>query len=343
MKKLMMSALLGVSLSASAVTVEVNNVVCGPVAAGALCDGLTAELKSAVNQDLPEVSIGEYGTGLANANNFAYKGITSDYSDAFDYFMVRGAGGLAVDGDLDKPESASGVGVGASVTVGINLDVLPVDKIGPIDLSKMDLFVSFMGYDLDQEIEESKLEGEISNFSVMARYQIIEGKDFIPGYLLQWGGVFLHTGFQKSSSEISFTQSFEDQTVESGSNTASFGDTTAKFSIETSTMAIPVEVSTFIRAAYVFTLYGGAGFDLVSGSTDVGLAAKGTASGTGIATGYSADIVASESDSGDADATNMRAFAGLQFNVPLFRLYAQMNTGLGNDLVGFNLGAKILF
>lgn len=343
MKKLMMSALLGASLSASAVTVNVTNVNCGDLGAGAACDALTSEIEGYVNQDLPDVSIGDYGTGLANANNFAYKGMTSDYADIFDYFMVRAAGGLAVDGDLSDPESASGVGIGASVTAGINLDLLPVDKIGPIDLSKMDLMVSFMSYNLDQEVEDSTLEGDISNFAVMARYQIFEGKDFIPGYLLQWGGIFLHTGFQRSSSEISFTQTFSDDNVEVGGSTATFTNSSAKFAIESATTSIPIEVSTFLRAAYVFTLYGGAGFDLVSGSTDVSLKAGGTTIGSGAANNYQATIQASESDSGDADATNMRAFAGLQFNVPFVRLYAQMNQGIGNDLVGINLGAKILW
>ncbi len=341
MKKLLLAGCLLASVSTYAVTVNVTNVNCGGLGTGATCDALTAELKNAVNKDLPDVSIDKYATGIANANGFAYKGLGSDYSDIFSYFMVRAAGGLAVQGDLDDAESAEGIGIGAALTAGLNLDLLPIDKVGPIDLSKLDVFFSFMSYNVDQDLDESKAEGDISSLGVMARYRILDGIDFIPGSLLSWGGVFVHTGFQRSSFELDLTQSFNDETVSiSGGQTASFSNSSAKFNLESTTTTIPVEVSTYLRAGYIFTLFGGAGFDLVTGSTDASLTAGGTASGTA---GYTADISANESDSGDADPTNLRAFGGLQFNIPFVRLALQLNKGLGNDLFGVNFGAKILW
>lgn len=343
MKKLMLSAILMTSLSASAVTISVTQQTCTLAGGttGPLCLAADKAVNDFVNTDLPDVSIGEYGTGIANATGFAYKGLDSDYADNFDYFMVRGGGGVAVQGDMDKPESAEGFGIGAAATIGVNLDLLPVDKIGPVDLSKMDLFVSFMSYSIDQSFDESTAEGDLSHFAVMARYQIMDGKEFVPGSILEWGGLFLHTGFQRSSFEASMTTKFDDEVVDLGGGVnGTFGSSSAKFSIETTNTAIPVEISTYLRAAYVFTLFGGAGFDIVSGSTDVDLSAGGKITS---GTDYEADIAASESDSGKADATNFRAFGGLQFNLPFFRVYFQMNKGLGNDLLGANLGAKILW
>ena len=282
--------------------------------------------------------------GVANANNFAYKGANSDYSDKFDLFVVKASGGLAVQGDLDDPESAEGLGIGAAVTVGVNLDVLPVDKIGPIDLSKMDLFVSFMSYNIDQDFDDTNIEGDLSHFAVSGRYQIVDGVEFIPGSMLKWGGVFLHTGFQKSSSKITAIQSIADDNISVGAGAGAYiTNTTASFDIEASTLSVPIEVSTYIRAAYVFTLFGGAGFDIVNGTSDASLNAGGTVSGTGATSTYAATVSANESDSGEADVTNMRVFGGMQFNLPLFRVYAQMNSGIGNDLIGLNVGAKILW
>ena len=343
MKKLVLGTLLCLPLAAQAVTIDVTLNSCGSLPTPA-CDALLAELDSTVNQDLPDVDIDEYGTGIANANAFSYKGGGSDYSDHFDIFMARIGGGLAVQGDLDNAESADGIGFGAAVTAGLNLDLLPVDKIGPIDLSKMDLFVSFMSYKPEQDVNDSELEGELSHFAVMARYRLIDEKDFIPGSILKWGGVMLHTGLQRSTFAAKITQNFEDETVDIGSNqTATLGDTSATFDLDSTVTSIPIEVSTYLRAGYVFTLFGGAGFDLVSGSTDVSLDAGGTASGTGAASGFSADIDANESSSGDADPTNFRAFGGLQFNIPLVRFTMQVNKGLGNDLYGLNLGMKVLW
>lgn len=343
MKKLMMGALLVLSSSSYAVNLTVTP-TCGGGLPTNVCDQLTTEIQSALDADLPSVSLGKYGTGISNATGFAYKGLGSDYSDAFDFFMVRGGGGVALDGDLDKPEQAAGVGIGAAATIGINLDLLPIDKIGPVDLSKMDMFVSFMSYAPDQDMDDTSFKGDISAFSIMARYKIIDGKDFVPGNLLSWGGVFLHTGFQRSSVEANVIQTIKPETIDIGSGqTATVNNTSATFDFKTSNTSIPVEVSTFFRAGWVFTFFTGFGFDIVSGSTDVSLSAAGTASGNGAATGYSATIAADESASGDADATNFRALGGLQFNLPFFRIYTHINKGLGNDLLGFNVGAKILW
>jgi len=344
MKKLLLGAVLAtLSLSSYAVTVTVNNTSCtGAYATGTICDQLDAEIKKMVDDDLPDASIGDYGTGLANANGFAQKGLGSDYSDKFTYFMVRGGVGAAVDGDLSKPESADGFGFGAAVTAGINLDLLPIDKIGPVDLSKMDLFVSMMSYNVDSEDKDFTAKGDFSHFSVMARYQIMEGKDIFPGHMLEWGGVFLHTGLQRSSFKADLTSSFKDQTVTVSGQDATFGNTNATFNLETTTTTIPIEVSTYLRTIWALTFSGGAGFDLVSGTTDVSLSASGSVIGS---TGgnFQTDITASESDSGKADATNFRAFGGVQFNLPFFRIYAHVNKGIGNNLVGANVGAKILW
>ncbi len=344
MKKLMMSAILLTSFSASAVDINLS-VTCGDIGGTTTtgnCKALTDQINDELDENLPDADIGDYGTGMANANGFAYKGLGSDYSDNFDYIMIRGAAGAAVDGDIDDPENADGIAVGASITVGLNLDLLPVDKIGPIDLEKMDLFVSFMSYDIDEDDKDLNIKGELSSFGVMARYQIVDGKDFIGGHMFEWGGVFLHTGFQRSSWNVDLKSDFDDQEVDAGGGvTGTFQDAFAKFGVESTTTTIPVEVSTYLRAGYIFTFYGGAGFDLVSGTTDVDLSAGGSIDGD--STTYSATMDASEDATGDADATNFRGFFGTQFNIPFVRVYAQVNKGFGNDLLGVNAGVKILW
>jgi hypothetical protein len=348
MKKLLMGLIVALPMTAGAVTVTVTP-TCGSIGgttSSGNCKAMTDEINSQLNEDLPQVSIGEYGTGLANTNSFAYKGLDSDYSDAFTYFMVRGGLGAAIQGDIDEaqenPMSLSGVGVGAAVTAGINLDILPINRIGPIDLSKMDLMVSLMSYNLDQDQDDMNIKGDIGHFSIMARYQVMEGIDIFPGYMLEWGGIYLHTGFHRQSFKADLTQTFEDKKFDiAGGETATGKDASARFGLETATTTIPIEISTFLRAGYAFTFFGGAGFDIVNGTTDVDLNAGGKIEGDG--TTYEAEISASESDSGDADATNFRAFGGLQFNLPFFRLTTHVNKGLGNDLIGVNAAIKILW
>ena len=354
MKKLLLGMAVALAANAYGVTINLTNINCGNTGTDETdpsdpCYDLTQEINSAINEDIPSVSMSEYATGIANSTSFAYKGMTSDYSDNYDLFMVRGMVGLAAEGDIeDLDNTTKGVGIGAAATVGVNLDVLPIDKVGPVELSKLDVMFSIMSQKIDNDMIETlsgttmdqDVDVDVSSFALMLRYRLIDEISFFPGSLLTWGGVHLHTGFHYASFEGTMSDNFEDQTVDSGSATASLSGILAKFDIKSSTMTIPVEVSTYLRAGYVFTLFGGAGFDLVSGSTDVSLDAGGTISGTNGAT-YSADANANESDSGDADPTNFRAFGGIQINLPVVRLTIQANKGLGNDLFGVATGVKI--
>ena len=350
MKNLLFLALLAPGLAYS-IQLNVTNVTCGGVLTGSAndpntpCGAMVQELRN--YEDLPDVPIDTYAEGISDSNAFAIKGQGSDYADNFSLFSVKASAGAALKGDLDEvsdnPEAAEGIGLGGAITIGLNLDLLPIDKIGPIEFKKLDVFASFFSYSLDQDMDQTTLEGDISSFGVYARYRLIDAVDFVPGNLLQWGGLHLHTGYQRSSMNISISQDLEDQKVESNGATAQFQNGFAKFDIESQTSFIPVEVSTFFRMAYVFTVYTGAGFDYNLGDTELDLTAAGNVAGTGAATGFSADVDASENGSGGPEATNFRAFAGLQFNVPFVRVYAQVNKALGSDLIGANAGIKILW
>lgn len=345
MKKFLLGMLLTtLPMAASAITITVDNLVCSNSGAytTANCNALKAEVEKDLQADLPDVSIDKYGTGVANATGFAMKGQGSDYAENFKYFVFKPSFGVAMDGDIDKPENASGVGLGGALTVGLNLDLLPVDKIGPVEMKDLDLFVSFMSYDVDETSDDTTFAGDLSSFGVYARYRFMEGKDILPGYMLEWGGIHLHTGFQRNKMGIKLTQSFKDQTVTSGAVSGSFNNASAVFDLDSTVTSIPVEVSTYIRALYVFTLYTGAGFDYNIGSADASLTASGKVQAAN-ASDFSVDISAAESGKGDAKATNFRGFLGMQFNVPFVRLYVHVNKGFGSDLIGANFGAKITY
>lgn len=348
MKKCLLVGSLLLINSIAAYSIEVSVVRRAGCTLGSVCDDLDAQVKQEIENGLPDASFGDYTTGMANSNSFAQVGLSSDYSDDFDVAAIKLAIGTAFQGDADKiaddPATAEGIGIGAAATFGINLDILPIDKIGFIDLTRMDLFVSLGMLDQNKDEDDLEIDGKINYFSVMGRYRLMDEVDIIPGNLLKWGGVHLHTGIQRSTFDAKFTKSFNDEVVDvGGGQTATITDTAAIFDINTTTTTIPVELSTYIRTIWALTFFGGGGFDFVSGSSKVKLNAVGTASGNGVSSSYISDITASESDSGDADPTNFRAFAGVQLNVPFVRLFLQANKGLGSDLNGLNFGAKILW
>ena len=348
MKRLLLVlSLVLISYQSQAVTISVSSTCVDGGGGTAFCDAMEAELENYLADGTPNVSIDKYADGISNSTGFAMKGQNSDYAENFDLFVFKPSFGLAVQGELDDPENADGFGIGGALTVGINLDLLPVDKIGPIEFKKMDLFVSFMSYNPDQEVgDNATAEGELSSFSVMARYQLMDEVDIVPGYMLQWEGVHLHTGIQRNTMGIKLSQDLADETVteENTGATGTFSNGNVTFDMDSTVTSIPVEISTSIRALYAFTLYGGLGLDYnVSSETDVDLNASGNFAASNAGTNYSATINANESATGEGMATNYRGFVGLQFNVPFVRLYVQANQSFAEDLIGVNAGLKITY
>ena len=342
MKKFLLGMMISaLPLAASAITIDVTQTACSGPASASDCANLTNQLKTELNKDLPEVSLDKYSDGVANSTAFAMKGQGSDYSDNFTHFVFKPSFGVAAQGDMNNPDKMEGVGVGGALTVGLNLDLLPVEKIGPVEFKKMDLFVSFMSYNMDQDSDDLNLKGDVNSFGIHARYRLIDPVDIAPGYLLEWGGVHLHTGFQFNKMGIDATQKIKDQTISSGAATAQVTNAFGQFTMDSKATTVPIEVSTYLRMLYAFTLYGGAGFDFVSASSDIDF--KASANINGGATGYAATAAATESSDGKGKPTNFRGFVGFQVNVPFVRLFVHVNKGFGNDLVGANAGVKILY
>lgn len=344
MKNLLFLALL-IPAIGSAVQLDVTVTNCPGGLTTAQCESLADEIRN--YDEIPDVDLDTYAEGISDSTAFASKGQGSDYSDNFSLFAVSVSGGAAVKGDVDEmgdnPEAAEGFGVAASLRVGLNLDLLPIDKIGPVEFKNLDVFASFFSYSLDQDMDETSIKGDISSMGIYARYKLIEPVSIVPGYLVEWGGLHLHTGFSMNKMKIDVAQDLESQTVEDGSLSATFDNGYANFAIDSSASFIPVELSTYVRLGYVFTFFAGAGFDYNISETDVDILADGEVSGTGTASGFTADVSANDSAAGEGMATNFRAFGGLQFNIPFVRVYAQVNKALGEDLIGASAGVKVAF
>lgn len=307
------------------------------------CEQALQDAEDQANADIPSISEDDYAAGISNSVNYAYKGSGSDYSDNFAVFVVKASGGVGVqseDPTLKDTDKLEGIGAGAAVTLGLNLDLLPVDKIGSVEFKKLDVFLSFMSYSMDNEFDDFAFDGDISTIGLFARYRLIDSVSILPGSLLEWGGLHLHTGIQKSTMNLSLSQNFKG-TETSGAYTINY-DADAVFDIESSVTSIPIELSTYLRAGYILTLFGGAGFDINMGNTDVTLSGDGDLEqdGTGTPVGT---VIADGDGSGSPEATNFRAFGGLQFNIPFVRVYAQVNKSLGSDVLGANAGVKILW
>lgn len=325
------------------------SITCKVGAYQAPCNTVKSDLESEAKENLPDVSLSKYGVGVSNSVAIAGRD-NSDYSDKFSIAAVKaGLIGVGLDGDLDQldsPGSVNGFGVQSTLQVGVNMSLLPIDKVGPIELSKLDVFASFFSQSKTIDNDDSTADGEISSMGFGARYQLVEGTDVLPGYMLEWGGLFVHAGYRLSKMSITLTQDVSGES-ESGGTTFEYNDAEASFEMDSTISSIPIEVSTYVRFLYIFTLYGGLGADLNSGSTDIKLKGNGSLTAKDSNGNVLANDVGSfslgETDEGSAKSFVTRGFGGLQLNLPFVRFYAQAHKVFGEDVIGAQVGAKILY
>lgn len=311
-----------------------------------LTEAIFDEIENKINDELPNATGETYAPHMANAATAAMKSTGSDYSNDLDFLMVSANIGAAVaskdystsdliKGDVDE-EKLDGIGLSGTLTIGMNMGTFLKKNIGFIDPSRLDLFVNFMSADKDSN------EFSIShkNLGLHARYHLHEGYSLFSQSLLKWGGVFLTTGIEYSKLDLNLVENFS-ETETQGTASATFaGD--GQIGVKSSVTSIPIEVSTYIQAFYVLTLYTGVGVDInfgrsrVIGTIDGDVTVSGTASGTG-------DANLDLSGSGKPDSFSTRAFVGAQINIPVVKIYAQLSKHFGTDTTSVNAGLKFIW
>lgn len=348
MKKLLLASL-GLMLANSAYTQVFKVTTSGCNVSASDCEQLRQEIQNEINTKAPSVSVDKYAGGMAKANKISAKGGTTDYANLFDIALVGVQMNMGVQADLEDTDNlentASGLSVAPSVLVGLNLGVLPVSKIGSVEMKDLDVFFSFMSYNKDNAIDQDgiKLGGEFTHFGMQVRYNWIKEKDFMPGYLLQWTGVQLHTGYQYTHNKIDadyILNSDDFDPIEYNGNTATIDSGLATANIDHTTHTVPLEISTGLRFLYALTLYGGLATDFtLTSKSDAKIDA--TAAISSLAADY--DVVGNQAGEGKADFFNSRAFVGFQVNIPFVRIFAQGHKYFGDDTYAVNAGVKVLY
>ncbi len=303
------------------------------------------DLETAVNKDLPDADASTYLKGMANSSVMANKSNGVDYANDIDLFVVGIGVGLGADvgnnslgdligGDVDANQ-LRGVGIQPALMVGLDMGIFDIGEIGFIDFNKMKVFANFFTYELDQ----SDIKGDIFNFGLHARYKYIDPISVVPGRMLYWTGLDIITGFEYSKLDVSYSTR-QSGTYTSGSTSATV-DGLITAGAKVSTISIPVEVSTGVQLGYVFSTYAGLGADINFGKAEGKARSDANISTSGAPPGTTLTGTIDEGQDDNPDTITPRAFAGIQFNVPFVRIYAQLDRQLTGDVWGAGAGVRI--
>jgi hypothetical protein len=247
-----------------------------------------------------------------------------------------------------KEGATGGLAAMPWVSVGLNLGMLPVDKVFGVDLDKLDVVTSFMSYNSELDAGESNFNGELSTFSLMFRYRFLEDVAVVPGKMVHWGGLHLHAGFRRSTMKASVSQNLGNFTQTE--NVGGIGDIdfnvnnmVVNFDIDNQVNVIPIEVSSYVRLAWAFTVYGGVGADIMLGDGKMNLTANGDMDAAGGGGTMTADI-SSTAINGSGDAVSGgRAFLGFQLNLPFVRLLdLSIHRSLFSQNDSFGVQARVI-
>jgi hypothetical protein len=317
-----------------------------------------ANVEADINKGLPGGSPDRFMEGMANSSVMAGKGIGSDYSSYMDVFLVGAGVGVGADMEKSKdPESdLSGIGIAPGVVVGLNLGVLPVNKIFGLEAGRLNVYANFMSFSKDQEFDKSSAGIDMTAIGAHVRYDWIRPRG---NKLLGWGGVKIHTGYEYNKTDLTFASKIDESiTVAAGGGAGNVSTNivgTPEATIKVATHSIPLEVSTDVRFLYFLSMYTGLGVDFNfgqakgDGALNAGSSAVCSDAGGAGDCGAAGTQVGTVSPEANIDATGKvnslltRGFVGVQFNIPLVRVFVQADKAFGNDLVGATAGLRIAY
>lgn len=290
--------------------------------------------------------------GMANSSIMAGKGIGSDYASGMEVALI--GAGIGAGADMEKNKEAdsdlSGVGIQGGLLVGMNLGWMDTQKILGLETNKLNMYVNFFKYKLDQNSGDADVTADLSSYGVHFSYDWIKAR---PSKWFGWGGVKIHTGYEYNKTDLNFKSQIN-ETITAEQGTATYSSTVLAnpfANINVATHSIPLEISTSLRFLYLFSIYGGLGADYNTGkATGKGDLNSGSApvTCTGVGCPAPGSIGDIETDanidgSGKANPFLFRGFAGVQLNLPFIRVFVQADKAFGNELVGATTGIRFVY
>ena len=336
-----------------------------------LIGNVAPQFVASVNGALDQLNFTNMLGALANAGALSSKAMPGDYATDMTLFSLSVAGVAATNGfspsslqsfennlafSANQAVPALGLSAGASATLSLNLALIPIPNLGPIDFSKMILSVSYFQLDLPSNLIED-VSGAYRTFGLHGQYRLIDSISIAPGGILHWGGVSIGTGFNYGTLSLQLPVSLPSQTLASEGFT--FQNKTldtnfdwsgkALFSASIGNVTIPFEAFTSIQLLYFLTLFGGGALDLNFGSATFAATAKAPVNVTmrDPQNGSSGSIMVDQLDavlnyqqSGRPAWANLRGFIGAQINMGVLALFGQISGDTAGSS-GANLGARI--
>jgi len=286
----------------------------------------------------------DYVKAFGDAQGFTTRGLGVDYGSNVRYLEVGVSLSTALNGnrallDADtRTQPIAGVSGNLTLMAGVNLGAagLPVTIFG-------NYFKSHGSY--------HEFDAHLENLGVHVQVKLLGSRDEGPlSLLVRWGGIDITTGIDRSHMTLQLVRDFDRAIPVSGGGVSGEVDLASRgtFRLDMRTTSIPLEVTTNLRFLYLLSLYGGGGFDWqLGGGSELTANLDGTLTGKAPQAGVSAVDLGTMRVNVTQDASpsggRIRGIVGLQANVFLLKIFAQLNVAPDPFLANFGFGARFVW
>lgn len=304
-----------------------------------------ASLQNEIERVFQVHRIDDYLRAVGNSYAFTTKGMGVDYATNIDYLVFGAAASVAANAEgALTPEDAKTKPPVAALTT--NWTLMGGLNFGLFGFKPLTLYFNYFkgSGSLGDEFNVS-----LKNWGAHAQLKLFgPKKSGLGALLIQWGGIAVTTGVDYSSSTLTLgkklKRSFPMGSVNNMPVQVGF-DAMGTFDVALETTSIPLELTTSLQLLSLLTVYGGGGFDWqLGGGSEMKIAVAGKMTGTvNTQATHLGDASVNEERRVDPSRGRLRAIGGVQLNILVVRLFAQVNLVPDPFLASIGFGARVAF
>lgn len=279
---------------------------------------LVALVRARVDDVYATADIDEFLEAFTDATSFSARGIGADYGSTPQSFIVGVGANIAAAGDSDirsDERPTAGLAANVAVMAGLNLS----------EWGHPRWTVYANGFYRNAAME--RLEGDILTLGAHVQYNVFPpAESGGTGTMMRWIGVSVTSGVELTKWKLGAGEEplTTDFVITGSSGEATLVMTsTGRLDLTSTSVTVPIEVTTGIRIALLATLYIGAAVDVTAGSSQVDASLSGmvrSTDGRDIGT-----VVIAGTDENNGNPLTGRIIAGVQANLWKLKLFAQVN------------------
>lgn len=296
-------------------------------------DAFAASMGDKVREAMGLSPIGNFLRTFSNATSFSNRGLGVDYASNSERGILGVAANVAVATDFESEVPSVGAAANLTLMAGLNLRRWGYPQL------------TAYANTFWRSASNDNLRGSIASVGGHLQYKLFEPTKGWKRLVVQWGGIDFTSGLEIAHWSFGLHGNLAtsvDVPDAAGTQMSTIGASTGgRFDLSSTTVTVPIEVTTNIRLLYVASLYIGLGIDAQVGSSKLDVGVDGMLTEMGEGGQQIGSIAVRGTASQGPSFAGYHALLGLQVNLWRLKIFAQ-GTIEPIDRFSFALGTRVV-